>query len=258
MIRLRLVGMTAFLSCLSPVAFAQTPVNHHHLPSRMVAQNEDIVTAEIDQDLDYITHLALMKGHLIVAKKLLQLNQPQDAEPHIGHPVDELYSNIDNLLQQRGVKEFKTTFNQLNSVMMVDPNNAKLDDLFQEAVNAVDQAMLVIPESKRQDPAFILTVIEHLLDTANEEYHAAIIEGKIVEVIEYQDSMGFVLYAQQLLENIAPQLMETKPYIHHIVDSSLTELTLAWTEVNPPAEATKSPQEVEQIINIIKLTSDLL
>lgn len=258
MIRLRLVGMTAFLSCLSPVTFAQTPVNHHHLSSTMIAQNEDVMMTEFEQNVDYITYLALMKGHLIVAQKLLQLNQPQDAEPHIGHPVDELYMNIESQLQQRGVKEFKTTFNQLHSVMMVDPHNAKLNDLFQEAVNSVDQAMAVIPDSKRQDPAFMLSVIERLLDTANEEYHAAIIDDKIVEKIEYQDSMGFVLYAQELFNNIAPNLIKTKPYLHHIIDSSLAELTQAWTDVNPPDDATKSTQEVEQIINIIKLTSGLL
>ena len=52
----------------------------------MVTVEEVVLTGEA-KDIDYITKLGLMKGHLLVAKELLDQNQPKQAQPHIGHPV---------------------------------------------------------------------------------------------------------------------------------------------------------------------------
>ena len=69
---------------------------------------EVVLTGEA-KDVDYMTKLGLMKGHLLVAQELLDLNQPKQAEPHIGHPVEEIYVDVEEQLNERKVKEFKTT-----------------------------------------------------------------------------------------------------------------------------------------------------
>ena len=56
-----------------------------------------------------MSKLGLMKGHLLVAQELLNQNQPKQAEPHIGHPVEEIYVDVEDQLNERKVKEFKTT-----------------------------------------------------------------------------------------------------------------------------------------------------
>jgi hypothetical protein len=58
-----------------------------------------------------------MKGHLFVAKELLDLKKPIDAEPHIGHPVEEIYSDVSEQLTERKVKEFKTTLTTLEDLV---------------------------------------------------------------------------------------------------------------------------------------------
>ena len=55
----------------------------------MVTVEEVVLTGEA-KDVDYMTKLALMKGHLLVAEELLKEKQPKQAEPHIGHPVEDL------------------------------------------------------------------------------------------------------------------------------------------------------------------------
>ena len=69
---------------------------------------EDVVLTGVAKDVDYMVKLGLMKGHLYVAKELLDQNQPKQAEPHIGHPVEEIYVDLEEQLNERKAKEFKT------------------------------------------------------------------------------------------------------------------------------------------------------
>ena len=39
--------------------------------------------------------LGLIKRHMLVAGELLELKKPNQAEPHLGHPVEEIYIDIE-------------------------------------------------------------------------------------------------------------------------------------------------------------------
>ena len=67
----------------------------------MVTIEEVVLTGEA-KDVDYMVKLGLMKGHMYVAKELLDLNKPDQAEPHIGHPVEEIYADVEEQLKERG------------------------------------------------------------------------------------------------------------------------------------------------------------
>jgi hypothetical protein len=92
-----------------------------------------------------------------------------------------------------------------------------------------------------------------MLTTAADEYEAAIAEGKFVELVEYQDSRGFVLYAEELYKTIAEQMSQENPAAHQVITSSLAELKTAWPAVNPPATPVKTPSEVRDLVSKIKL-----
>jgi high-affinity iron transporter len=53
--------------------------------------------------------------------------------------------------------------------------------------------------------------VNGLLDTANSEYQASIASDKISAAIEYQDSRGFVTYADTLRNNISEPLTKKNP-----------------------------------------------
>lgn len=103
----------------------------------MVTVQEVVLTGE-PKDVDYMTKLGLMKGHLLVAKELLDQNQPKQAEPHIGHPVEEIYVDVEEQLNERKVKEFKTTLVSLQDLVKSNPKNPKLKTDFTTSVQAVD------------------------------------------------------------------------------------------------------------------------
>jgi hypothetical protein len=220
---------------------------------------EDIVLEGEAKDVDYITKLGLMKGHLIVAQELLELKKPDQAEPHIGHPVEEIYADVEEQLAERKVPEFKTTLMNLQDLVQAgakDQTQVKTE--FESSLKSVDRAIAALPTAERQTPAFVLKVMNGLLDTANSEYGAAIANQKISAVIEYQDSRGFVLYAEELYKAIAPALEKTDAKTQAEIEKNLTALKAVWPSVEPPAAPIKSPTEVAALIKAIeKLTMPL-
>jgi len=217
---------------------------------------EDVVLTGAAKDADYMTKLGLMKGHLLVAKELLDQQQPKQAEPHIGHPVEEIYADVEDQLQERNVKEFKTTLISLQDMVKAGAkDSAQVQATFTAAEQAIDAAIQALPATQRESPEFTLRVIDGLLDAADAEYQAAIANGKISAAIEYQDSRGFVLYAQDLYKDAAGKLTQTAPDTQQAMAKNFAELTQAWPAVIPPATPVKSPEQVSQLVKAIEQES---
>ncbi|NJR49121.1 MAG: helix-hairpin-helix domain-containing protein [Leptolyngbyaceae cyanobacterium CSU_1_3] len=205
------------------------------------------------KDVDYMTKLGLMKGHLIVAKELLDLQQPDQAEPHIGHPVEEIYADVEDQLNERGIKEFKTPLIALQDLVKAGAKDGtKVGNEFKTSMQAVEGAIAALPENQRTSPAFVLQVINGLLDTANSEYGAAIADGKISQEIEYQDSRGFVIYANDLYKGIASQMAKDSPDADKTITTTMTELAKAWPSVVPPAAPVKTVDEVSALVKTVE------
>lgn len=206
-------------------------------------------------NVDYMTTLGLMKGHLMVAEELMAQKNYDQAEPHIGHPVEELYGSIEGELAQRNVPQFKSTLNELHGLSKSAPDKPEMTTAFKTSQQSIEQAIAAIPASERQSPEFVLNVMNQMLKTAGEEYTAAIANNKFVELVEYQDSRGFVMYAEDLYQNIAQQMSQERPDNHKRITASLEELKTAWPSVNPPATPVKTPSEVNSLISTIELQS---
>lgn len=220
----------------------------------MVTIEEVKLTGEA-KDVDYMTKLGLMKGHLIVAKELLDQNQPAAAEPHIGHPVEEIYADVEEQLNERKVKEFKTTLISLQDLVK---SNGKADQVktnFTNSMQAVDGAIAALPQEQRSKNTFNLQVINGLLDSANSEYGAAVADGKISAAIEYQDSRGFVVYANELYKTVASNIAKENPEAHKNIQASMAELTKVWPAAIPPATVVKAPLEVTKLVKAIEAES---
>ncbi|MEH1779835.1 MAG: helix-hairpin-helix domain-containing protein [Nostoc sp.] len=219
-----------------------------------VGVQEVVLTGEA-KDVDYMSKLGLMKGHLLVAQELLDQNQPKQAEPHIGHPVEEIYVDVEDQLNERKVKEFKTTLVSLQDLVKSSPKDSKVKTNFTSSVQAVDGAIAALPADQRSKPGFALQVINELLDSANSEYRAAIADGKITAPIEYQDSRGFVFYANELYKGISSQVAQAAPEAHKAIDTSFAEIIKVWPAAIPPVKAVKTPNDVTKLVKIIEENS---
>lgn len=214
---------------------------------------EDVVLTGVEKDADYMVKLGLMKGHLFVAKELLDLNKPKEAEPHIGHPVEEIYTDVADQLNERKVKEFKTALITLEDLVKAGAkDNTKVSTNFKESMQSIDAAIAALPENQRKSPSFILQVINGLLDTANSEYGAAISDGKVKAAIEYQDSRGFIAYTNILYKGIAVTMAKEHPDAHKTISENLKQLTTVWPAAIPPATPVKTPAEVGKLVTAIE------
>lgn len=217
---------------------------------------EDIKLTGEAKDVDYMIKLGLMKGHLLVAKELIDLKKIDQAEPHIGHPVEEIYADVEEQLTERKVKEFKTPLISLHDQVKAGGKDAaKLNTDFAASMKSVEDAISGLPATQRTSPNFALQVISGLLDSANSEYTAAIADGKISQAVEYQDSRGFVVYSQELYKAIEPQLAKSNAAVATSIGKSLTDLAKAWPAPIPPAAPVLPTTEVTKLVKSIESES---
>lgn len=214
---------------------------------------EEIVLTGEAKDIDYMVKLGLMKGHMMVARELLDLKKVDQAEPHIKHPVEEIYTDLEEQFKERNIKEFKSTLIKLQDMVKAGAKDAaKTDEQFKLALDAIDGAIAALPEKQRKDDKFVLQVMTGLLDTASSEYGASIADGKIKEAIEYQDSRGFVMYAGELYTKISPQVATQSPEKAKQIAAALKDLTTAWPTPVPPAVPVKPVDDVTKLIKSIE------
>lgn len=186
-------------------------------------------------DTAYLAVLGQMRGHLIVARELMQEGNFAQAEKHIGHPVEELYGSVEPELERRRVKPFKESLTALLELIQASPGSPETRRAYQSAVAAIDAAMLGVPETVRRDPATTAAVVREIVKVAASEYDASIADGAIVETIEYQDSRGFVLYAGELLKaSLGPGTGPEASALLVPIQKRLTALAKAWPSLKPP------------------------
>lgn len=201
-----------------------------------------------DPNRDYMTNLALMKGHLLVAQELLAAGKPAQAELHIGHPAAELYGGIEMQLTALQAPPFKAELTTLHDLVKSAPASPQIAPQLQRVNQTIDGAMAAIPASDRQSPEFMVSVIQQTLNTAAAEYRAAIADNKIVAVVEYQDSRGFVLYADRLYRGLEKTMTQGDRQRYAMVQKNLAVLKTVWPGVVPPATPVKTPEEVQSLI----------
>lgn len=217
---------------------------------------EEIVLTGEAKDVDYMTKLGLMKGHMIVAGELLALGKPEQAVPHLEHPVEEIYVDLAEQFTERQVPEFKETLTQVQELVKSKPKDPQVKPKFDAAMAAIDRAITALPEKQRQSVNFGLQVVNGLLETATSEYGAAITDGKVKAAIEYQDSRGFVAYAQDtVFAGLGDKLKQTNPKAHEQINIHLTELRKAWPEPIPPATPVLTVDQVAAKVKQIEMDS---
>ncbi len=150
-----------------------------------------------------------MKGHLEQAVVNKENGNNTLTQAHIQHPIVEIYDAIQVQLASVGSNHNTLLFNSLSQLS----KNADNLDLaqFEEETNGVNQILdkaidLVAPGD---NSTLTLIVASWLLDVANAEYESGIRSGKIIQIVEYQDAIGFISRSESLLNDTLPTLNQS-------------------------------------------------
>lgn len=118
---------------------------------------------------------------------------------------------------------------------------------FKEETNEVNQILnmaidLIVPED---NSTLTLIVASWLLDASNGEYESGVRNGNIIQIIEYQDAIGFISRSESLLNDTLPMLNQSKKI-------STDETKKLFAELNLKAQTKADIDDIRMSTNEIK------
>jgi hypothetical protein len=168
-----------------------------------------VADAQTYNKLEFVYNIEQMKGHLEQAIVNKENGNNTLTQAYIQHPIVEIYDAIEAQLAAVDSTHNTLLFNSLNQLS----KNADNSDLaqFKKQTNGVNQILdeaidLVAPGD---NSTFTLIVASWLLDAANTEYDSGVRNGKIIQIVEYQDAIGFISRSESLLNDTLPMLNQS-------------------------------------------------
>jgi hypothetical protein len=165
-----------------------------------------LVWGQMPNQIEYVYNIEQMKGHLDQAILNKENGNDTLTRAHILHPIVEIYDFIEAPLVTVDSNLNHTLYTSLNELSQ-DVENLDVSKFTEETEKSNqmlnDAIKLVIPQ---ENSTLNLIVASWLLDVANTEYQAGVNEGKVLEIIEYQDASGFISRAESLVKDSLPML----------------------------------------------------
>ena len=157
--------------------------------------------ADSDKKLEFGAELQETLGHFWALELNLDENNAELALVHATHPIAELYDSMSEKLADN--PEFDA---KLQQTLMDLQNEANTDVSREQAQDAIEYAKTIVAEAETivigdlaNDDAFKAQLANTLLETSKVEYAAAVNNGIIEEMAEFQDGSAFVWRTKQLL-----------------------------------------------------------
>lgn len=190
---------------------------------------------------DFITNSEYIKGHLEKAIENKQANNTELAIAHSGHPIEEVFTLMEGPLEEVSPERAA----ELKEALEALPNSVQSDTVqaFSEKVTDVtgmmDEAIVVFAGEEANELATKAGVISGLLETAAIEYEEAVVDGQIVEMIEYQDASAFISRANAVFGTIQSE----------IDAEEAEEISGFFEQLDSSLEANADPENVETLLD---------
>lgn len=185
--------------------------------------------------------LEQIRGHHLASLELYRAGERQAAQAHAFHPVTEIIASIRSDLTAAGADAsgLEAALEAVTTASQGDSEEA-LAAAIDAANEAVQGAADAIAGSTPSD-AYIGSVIASLLATAAHEYSEAVVDGAIVEVIEYQDAYAFIRRAHEEYGSIAAAVEAADADEADEIEEAFDALIAALPSVQSPS--TMAPVE---------------
>jgi len=167
-----------------------------------------------DDKIAFAGYLEKTLGHFWAIEKNLDDNNANLAIVHATHPISELYLSMKPELKKANPEfdaQVQKTLMELHSKVGDKVTRKDAQKSIDEAKRIIEQARsIVIGDKLSKDTNFNVAVMINLLAASKAEYAEGVKNGKIAEMIEFQDGSSFVWRSQQIFEKIKPDLPKTQ------------------------------------------------
>jgi len=196
--------------------------------------------------IEYVYNIEQMKGHLEQAILNKENGNNTLTRAHILHPIVEIYDFIEAPLVTVDSNLNHTLYTSLNALSQ---NVEKLDvSKFTEETEKSNKMLndaikLVVPQ---KNSTLNLIVASWLFDIANTEYEGGVRDGKVIEIVEYQDADGFISRAESLVKDSIPMLNQT---MKNSAEEVLSLISPLKSEIQNKADIPEPISELKQKIS---------
>lgn len=202
---------------------------------------EGATTADaIANDAVYLGQLAFIRGHLNVGVDLYRQGAEEASATHMKHPGDELYTALLPAIEAREASGFA---DQLEALAVAVENKrpmAEVESAYNALLDAVSAAESAVED---QDAEMIGTVILDLVRTSAAEYDIAVGDnGALENEHEYQDALGFVRIARDLLARL--EGMTDNATAVAAIREQLDLITPVWPSLMAPQRLETDPSVI--------------
>lgn len=171
-------------------------------PSNPSIQSADAHYGDASDDADFLFRLGMLEGHLLIGHELLAAHQPALATPHFGHPVRELYSDIEDYLAKNRFPAFDQQLAALEVAVTAAPQSTDTETKYKAVIATIHRAREIAPASLRASLPEMIQICSDTIDAASGEYGEGLEQGRIAAIVEYHDSKGYLAYVRQQLDEL--------------------------------------------------------
>ena len=173
-------------------------VMDHKLNVSIYAQSNETVS-----DSEFHAYIEQMRGHISASIENKEENNTLLAIKHALHPIEEIVFLIEDKLSQTNqtlsaefsdrLEDYVLTIGS-NSLEEAKEKKIALDKIFDKSLHQSIGINL-------NDTNHILNVTANLIDAMQEEYLEAMLDGNVINLMEYQDGKAFLNMAINLIQN---------------------------------------------------------
>ena len=169
--------------------------------------------------------VAFMSGHVQAGLALFRAGAPEQAAPHLLHPVSETHE-----AERAGIDALGFNQDIFVAVSKALEEGRPASEV-EPRLTAAEANIALMQANAGGDP---VEIIGYLMDTVFDEYRIGVTDGVITDAGEYQDAYGFTVVALNIARNIEDK--DTSKLIEE-----LETLLGMWPDNGPLASSTPTP-----------------
>jgi hypothetical protein len=189
--------------------------------------------------VEFVSNIEQIRGHLDQALINKESGNNTLAQTHTLHPIEEVYSSIEDQLANQN-----STLNQTLSAALQNLPSSATNATLQEFENQIDDVntllndtmQAVVPSAEfSNNSAFNASVVGRLLHVAGHEYEEAVENGTVKAIVEYQDAQAFIYRAHIVFNSSASNINQSMAHEVEEVNEFFSNLNGAVNNKEDPA-----------------------